>query len=865
MAQGDRTAGSARAGQPVGQLVDRDYVLERMAALQLDRGELLRRAGRLISPRTLRRVLNADGARLSLSSAAVLAELLECGSRDLLVPSAPIAERIASFGLDPHPPFADSFGEGRPRRPWIARAEEPAVLAGLEARRPVVVLGAARSGKTSLARRMAARLADRYPRGAVWLDGDRDPDRARGAIAECLGLFHPFPAGEALTRVLDERFARILWSRRRLVVLDDAREASRVMRLLGRYRGPMDLVVLTDQEQVALELERQLGQLAVRLSPLSDAQALTFLLAHHPGDERLREGLDAGVEGALPRALAGSPIALEAVEEALRGAAPGRRALLDAISGRPDAMDFASDQLRLTRLATLPEIALRVARSETVNSPLLRAASEEARRFFFRLAALDGIAAPIAWAAAAGGVAVDQARRLCDELALVLHHPGDGRVSISPHLRQFAASALGAAERAGAEDRLLHRARDEARAIGRLPPPAAMAALREAEPLLLSCLARVGPGGDPAQPSPALQLLSPLRHLLPGWRAEALEPALAAAVGYAGEDEALLAEAHHLRLAMGRWLLVRADHARAAELFQAAAEGFIRLRRPLEAADARAEQGVVLFSTGRGDSALPLYHEAVELARRGEAPASVLARHLDNLAFAETRRPDGGPGHPGWAAARAALDEAARALGRAGDDDGQLPWIVAVNRGLVGRVLGEPGWKPVLRTALGGLLERTPAGDVFGAYLLGTATGCGLLLLSSLEEQRRRARDLWWGALEGRGLALGDSLRRFGQMAYYLNDAGRGGQLVREGVMATDPPLPVVARYGGSLAALFLVEPTRPIFDEELLAAAARFVWSQGGPHNARTLEELERLRAWRTQGPRPGTDAGQDGPSSAA
>lgn len=859
MAHQDRT-GRARAGQPVGQLVDRDYVLERMAALQLDRGEALRRAGGLLSPRTLRRVLNTGGARLSLSSAAVLAELLECGSRDPLVPSAPIAERIASFGLDPHPPFADSFGEGRPRRPWIARVEEPAVLAGLEAQRPVVVLGAARSGKTSLARRLAARLADRYARGAVWLDGERDPDRARATIAECLGLFHPFPTGDALARVLDERFARMLWSRRRLVVLDDVRETAWAMRLLGRYRGPMDLLVLTDREQVVLDLERQLGRPAVRLAPLSAAQVLAFLLAHHPGDERLRDGLDPGVEGALPRALAGSPIALEAVEDALRGAAPGLRALLEAVSGRPDAMDFASDQLRLTRLATLPEIALRVARSETVHSPLLRAAGEEARRFFFRLAALDGLAAPITWAAAAGGVPVDQARRLCDELELVLHHQDGGRVSISPHLRQFAASALGAGERADAEGRLLVRARDEVRAIGRLPPPAAMAALREAEPLLLSCLGRAA--GDAAQPPPALELLSPVRHLLPGWRAEALEPALAAAVAYAGEDEALLAETHRLRLAMGRWLLVRADHGRAEALFQSAAEGFSRLRRPLEAADARVEQGVALFSSGRGGAALPLFREAVELARLGHAPAAVLARHLDNLAFAETRRPDGAAG---WAAARAALDEAARELGRAGEGDGQLPWIVAVNRALVGRVLAEPGWKPLLRTALGGLLERTPPGDVFGAYLLGTATGCGLVLLSSLEEQRRRARELWWGALEGRGLALGDSLRRFGQMAYYLNDAGRGGRLVCEGLMATDPPLPVVARYGGSLAALFLVEPARPIFDDELLAAAARFVWSQGGPHNARTLEELEQLRAWRAQGRRRGADAGQGGPSSAA
>ncbi len=861
---GEQESAEARrsAGQPPGQLVDRDYVLDRMAALQLDRREMVKRAGNLISPRTLQRVINTPGARLSLTSAAALAEVLECGSRDPLVPAAPLAERVASFGLSPHPPFADSFGAAPGRRPWVTRAEEAEVLAGLEARRPVIVHGPARGGKTSLARRVAARLAGRYARGVLWLDAEQDADRARAAVAECVGLFHPFPVGEALPRLLDERFARVLWARRRLLVVDGARDGAQVLRLLGRYRGPMDLLVLSDREEAVLELERHLGGPAVHLSPLSRAQVIAALLARHPDDERLVDGAARRdrVGGRLEAALDGERVALGELA-AIETTVPGWRALLDAIAGRPDAVGFASDQLRLTRLATLEEIAVRVGRSESVNSPLLARLAPEARRFFLSLGVLDGLAAPLDWAAAAAGVTVDEARARCDELALLLQHHEDVRgargVSISPHLRQFAASALSAEERAAAEHRLLGKARDEARRLGALPPREAMGGLRAMEPLLLSALGRVGQadGADgAARASLALEILLPLRHLLPGWRADGLEPALAAALSIPGDGDQL-AEAQQLRLAHGRWLMsARADHGSAEVAFRTAAEGFERLGRPLEAADARVEQAIALFSTRRGEQALPVFHDAVALARRGRAPVEVLARQLVNLAFAETRRRAGRDHRAGWRAALALLDEAAGLL--RGGDGAPLPRIVAVDRAVVARVLDRAGWRRALASALGALLELTPPDDVFRAYLLATATGAGLVLERSLAAQRRRTRELWWGTLALRGFAVGDVLRRIGQMAYYLNASGprapRDGavQLVTEGTMVTDPPLPMVARYGASIATMFLVEPMRAVFDRAFVDAAERFVWELGGPHQARLLDELEQLRA--AQGPSP-------------
>lgn len=835
--------------------MDRGWVLERMAALQLDRRELVKRAGSVVSARTLQRVVNTSGARLSLTSAAALAGALECGSRDPLVPAAPLSERIASFGLAPHPPFADSFGA---RRPWLSRPEERQVLAGLEARRPVIVHAPARGGKTSLARRVATRLGGRYARGVLWLDPEQDPDRGRAAVAECLGLFHPFPVGEALPRVLDERFARVLWARHRLVVVDGARDGAQVLRLLGRYRGPMDLVVLTDREEAVLELERHLGGPAVHLAPLSRAQVIAALLARHPEDERLVADTTgrSRARARLEAALDGEPAALAELA-ALEEAAPAWGALLDAIAGRPDALEFASDQLRLTRLATLDEIALRVGRSESLASPLLARLSPEARRFFLRLGALDGLAAPLDWAAAAAGVGPDEARARCDELALLLQHHDDVRggrlVSISPHLRQFAASALSHDERAGAEHRLLARARDEARRLGALPPRDAMAGLRAIEPLLLSALGRVGQadGADgAARAALALEILLPLRHLLPGWPADGLEPALAAALSVPGDGERL-ADAEQLRLAHGRWLMsARADHGSAEVAFRTAAEGFERLGRPLEAADARIEQAIALFSTRRGEQALPIFHEAVALARRGRPPVEVLARQLVNLAFAETRRRAGRDHRTGWRAALALLDEAAGRLRRAGDEGAPLPRIVAVDRAVVARVLDRAGWRRALADALGALLELTPPDDVFRAYLLATATGAGLVLERSLTAQRRRMRELWWGTLSLRGSAVGDVLRRIGQMSYYLNASGpqapRGGavQLVTEGTMVTDPPLALAARYGASIATMFLVEPMREVFDRAFVDAAERFVWELGGPHQARMLEELEQLRA---------------------
>lgn len=848
----------ASAGQPAGLLVDRDYVLERMAALQLDRREMVKRAGHRISPRTLQRVINTPGARLSLSSAAALAEVLECGSRDPLDPAAPVAERIASFGLCPHPPVAS--GAAPARRPWVARAEEAAIEAGLAARRPVVVHAPARGGKTSLARRIAHRQVASYPRGVLWLEGDQDPDRARAAAAECLGLFHPYPAGEALPRVLDERFARVLWARRRLLIVDDARDGAQVLRLLGRYRGPMDLIVLTDREEVVLALERDLGHPAVALAPLSAAQVIAALLARHPDDERLLDGAGrrAGLRAQVEAALAGEPAALAALA-AVGEAVPGWRPLLEAIAGRPDAVDFASDQLRLTRLATLEEIAARVGRSASVNSPLLSRLAPEARRFFLRLGALDGHAVPLDWAAAAGGVAVDEARRLCDELSLVLQHHdyehGGRGVSISPHLRQFAASALPAGERADAERRLLLKAREDATAIGMLPPPEAMPALRAAEPLLLLALGRVGAPGEPGGAGDAdrarlaIEVLSPVRHLFPAWRAEALGPALAAALAGPADGERVL-EAHRLRLAKGRWLIAaRGDHGRAGELARTAAEGLARIGRHLEAADARIEQGISLFATRRGAEALPVFREALALARLGQAPIDVLARQLVNVAFAESRRRAGRDGRTGWRAGLSLLDEAAALLRRGGGaPDAPLARIVAVDRAVAAMVLGRRGWRRELAGALGELLSLTGPEDVFRAYLLATATGAGLALEGPLPAQRRRARELWWSALEARGFAVSEVLRRIGQMAYYLGAARAGGQggirLVNEGTVVTDPPLPVVARYGASIATLFLVEPVREVFDAAFVDAAERFVWEQGGPNQTFTLEVLEQLRA---------------------
>jgi len=844
LASDSRGPRPGRAGQPAGERVDVAFVRERLALLRLDRQEVLRRSRGRISARTLQRVANVAGTRISLATAAALGEVLGCGRRDVLVPSPHEAARIAHFDLAPAPPLGGLDGPAWRER-WLGRPEEVAVRRTLAQRRAVVIFGPPGSGRSELGRRVAQATRREYPGGALWL-GPEEPARARALLSECLTLLPPG------TEEGGGRLARLLWSRRRLLVLDGPGEHL-VRELLGSYRGPLDLLVLTDEERLVLVLEREIDPTVVRLAPLLDEQVLAYLLLRHAGDARLAAPGAATLRPAALRAVvARAPAALRTSGPLLRdrvAAGPAWRALLGAIAGRPGAVHFASDLLGTNRLRTLQEVADEVGASEQVNSPLLRKASPASRQLFSRLGLAGAEPLGVDWAAAASGLPAAEVRRHCDELGSALVRwsgpPGQECVALSPYHRGYGSGRATEADRHALRDGLWAKARAAAETLAHQPVATALGQLRAQEPGFAAALRWLGELPPVSSESRHLDLLLPLAPLLPAWRHPALEPALLRGLEEAGAA-GRAADGHRLRLALGRWLVAaRADFGRAELHFGSAAEGLEAEGRPLEAGEAWLERGVTLLATLRTAAGALALRRAGELSRAAGPPAPLLARRLTCQAFGESRWLEGPGGKAGWRRAFSLLDEAVRLLGES-TDAGQAPPTACWNRALAARVLGCRGWQRQLGAASSELLAHGH-GEALAPYLLATATACGIALRGSLSAQRRRLRDAWRALLELRGPAMGGVVRRLGQMAFYLNHLEhRDGSAwhASHGVLATDPFPPHAAPLGESAPLMFVAGPFRAVMDAEFLEAARRVLWEHGGPHLEPVMAQMEALRA---------------------
>ncbi|MCO4747579.1 MAG: helix-turn-helix domain-containing protein [Proteobacteria bacterium] len=147
-------------------------------------------------------------------------------------------------------------------RPWMPRPElEPILeLFGGDEGAMVLLEGPVGIGKSSAARWITQEIAEQFPDGAVWftaakLDEPGRLHRLQRDVAGCLGMSELLPDADLVTtEAFDRAFATRLWSRRRLLVLDDVRDAEHVRRLLDPD-VPHWVLITTSSRYVAEQLD----------------------------------------------------------------------------------------------------------------------------------------------------------------------------------------------------------------------------------------------------------------------------------------------------------------------------------------------------------------------------------------------------------------------------------------------------------------------------------------------------------------------------------------------------------------------------------------------------------------------------------
>jgi DNA-binding XRE family transcriptional regulator len=328
-------------------------------------------------------------------------------------------------------------------RQFAGRPGELAVLSGLldEAcgrawPMPIVAIGGiAGAGKTALAVRWAAEVADRFPDGQLYVDlGGFGAAGGQSPAAEVLdGFLHALAVspGRRPFLVADKAamFRSIVAGRRMLILFDNARHAGHVRPLLPGSGSCLTLV--TSRGELA-GLAATHGAMVISLNMLDPESAQEYL-ASRLGTGRITAEAQAARE--LIGLCAGLPLALSIVA-AQAAARPGTPlgALAATLRGRADGLDAwdTGD----------PACDLRSAISWSYDC-----LDEQAARMFRLLGLHPG--PEISGDAAAGLAAVDpgEARRLCDQLIRVglLRQSGAHSYALHPVLRACAAGMADAA------------------------------------------------------------------------------------------------------------------------------------------------------------------------------------------------------------------------------------------------------------------------------------------------------------------------------------------------------------------------------------------------------------------------------------
>jgi tetratricopeptide (TPR) repeat protein len=311
----------------------------------------------------------------------------------------------------------------------------------------IVIEGPAATGKTALANHVAHQLTELFPDGQLWADlrgfGDADEPVTDGQALR--GFLEAIGAGPGeLPHDADERAAlyqRLLTGRRVLVVLDNARDAGQVRRLLPA--SPACLALITTRALPA-DLAGDLaetGAHVLRLGPLSDSE-VRDLLESRVGIARLRR--EPGIVRQLGSMTGRLPLVLN-VAAALAAADPDL------------SLQALAEELRSGSAGADDPLAI----ARTVFAASCAHLSDGAARMFRLLSVGPGPDIGLPAAASLAAIPAEAARGVLHELTtayLVEEHQPDRFIVHDLPRRYAAESALaneGAAELHAATRRLL--------------------------------------------------------------------------------------------------------------------------------------------------------------------------------------------------------------------------------------------------------------------------------------------------------------------------------------------------------------------------------------------------------------------------
>lgn len=367
-----------RIGRPPGVRLDGASLRERRLMLGLTQEELADRAG--VAVRTLKSA--EAGEPIAQITAQCLTTVLGLPYASILTTALEEVERRLSLA---------GYAALANRDPLVGRTSELGELVeAVSADEGVAfcVTGPSGIGKSTLVRQLVAEVRGAFPEGVVWVEASELAGRGRrlavqGDLAEALGFQDVLPdAGRVTEGHFDHAFATRLFSRRRLLILNDARYPGVLEAFRGH--GGTSWIVATSAHRLQVSAPWR----TLEVGPLPSEDALRLLS-----------------RGVAPARLAAEPEATEHLLRVCGGSVACLRSAESALA--------KSRYLRVSD--AVDELGAYLQRSE--QAALWRARlTDEAAAAAMELRVFGGSPFSIPWACVATGLEQRDVRALLSEL-----------------------------------------------------------------------------------------------------------------------------------------------------------------------------------------------------------------------------------------------------------------------------------------------------------------------------------------------------------------------------------------------------------------------------------------------------------------